>query len=351
MSALPSRRLPKGSTILVTGVTGYIGSWVAHEALTLGYKVRGAVRSLPQASWLQAHFDTVFGPNQYTQTLLPSLSDKPALAAALKDVTGIAHIAVNTALSPNPEPYIPHLVAETVNLLQAAAAEHSIKAVVLTSSSMAGVPWGAKGTIPKTAYNEEYIKLAWDPSFSHPAKHFFVYAAAKAQAETAAWEYVRAAKPQFVLNTVLPNCNFGPALVFRKQGHPSTGAWPKALYDGDLAVVTGVPPQYFIDVRDTARLHVAALVDPGTSSERLWGFAEPYNWNSVLAVFRKMWPLKEFVEDLEGLGSDESVLDTEGALGALERVFGQKGWIGLEQSMREAGYDREVSKEKEKLSV
>jgi uncharacterized protein YbjT (DUF2867 family) len=51
MSHLTNPRLPKGSTILVTGVTGYIGTWVASEALSLGYKVRGAVRSVEKAAW------------------------------------------------------------------------------------------------------------------------------------------------------------------------------------------------------------------------------------------------------------------------------------------------------------
>jgi GDP-D-mannose dehydratase len=36
--------------VLVTGVSGYIGSWVAYCALKLGYRVRGTVRSLGNES-------------------------------------------------------------------------------------------------------------------------------------------------------------------------------------------------------------------------------------------------------------------------------------------------------------
>lgn len=341
MTTLSSARLPQGSTVLVTGITGYIGSWVAYEALTLGYKVRGAVRSLERAAWLQEHFDSEFGPGQYSQIVLVDFSDKAGVRAAIKDVAGIIHIAVNTELSSNPEPYIPKTIAETLTLLEAAQAESSVKSVVLTSSSMAAVAWGAKGKISKDAYNEEYIKLAWDPSVEHPAKQFIVYAASKAQAEKAAWKYVQEEKPHYALNTILPNCNFGPSLVYEKQGHASTGAWPKALYDGDVSFISDVPPQYFIDVRDTAKLHVAALVDPETSNERLWGFAEPYNWNSVLAILRKLWPQKKFIDDLPGLGTDESIIPTESALKALKAVFDQDNWVKLERSLEEAGYDRE----------
>jgi nucleoside-diphosphate-sugar epimerase len=338
MSQSTSARLPKGGTILVTGVTGYIGSWVAYEALSLGYKVRGAVRSLEKAAWLQEHFDAKFGQGQYSQVVLADLSDKAGVEAAIKDVAGIVHIAVNTQLSPSPEPYIPQNIEETLIVLKAAQAESSVKSVVLTSSSMAAVAWGATGKIPKDAYNEEFIKLAWDSSLEHPAKMYFVYAAAKAQAEMAAWKYVQEEKPQYTLNTILPNCNFGPSLVPEKQGHPSTGGWAKDLYDGDLSTISSVPSQYFIDVRDTAKLHIAALVDNGTSNERLFGFAEPYNWNSLLAVFRKLWPQKEFINDLPGLGWDESIPPTESALKALKDVFGQDEWTSLETALKDAGY-------------
>lgn len=182
MSKPLSFRLPKGSTILVTGVTGYIGAWVAHEALALGYTVRGAVRSLEKASWLQKHFDTDF-PGQYSQVVLADLSDKSAFAAAIKSVAGIAHIAANTRLSAEPAPYIPDTIEEILGLLKAAEAEDSVKSVVFTSSSMAGVEFGAKtGTFSKNAYAENTVKLAWDNSYESPAKAFLVYAAAKVQA-------------------------------------------------------------------------------------------------------------------------------------------------------------------------
>lgn len=36
--------------VLVTGVSGYIGTWVAYASLKLGYRVRGTVRSLSNES-------------------------------------------------------------------------------------------------------------------------------------------------------------------------------------------------------------------------------------------------------------------------------------------------------------
>ena len=46
------------------------------------------------------------------------------------------------------------------------------------------------------------------------------------------------------------------------------------------------PPQYYVDVRDTARLHVIALVDSDCNGQRLFAFAGPFNPNDILAAFR-----------------------------------------------------------------
>lgn len=76
-------------------------------------------------------------------------------------------------------------------------------------------------------------------------------------------------KPHFTFNTILPTTNFGPSLVYEKQGHASTGGFLKASFDGDEAIVKGVVPMYHIDVRDDARVHVPALADPQTAGRRL----------------------------------------------------------------------------------
>ena len=340
MTTLSSSRLPKGSEILVTGITGYIGSWVAEEALALGYKVRGAVRNVEKAAWLQEVFDAKYGAGQYTNVKLTAVSDKTQLEAAAKGVAGIVHVAINSNLVPEPEPYVQEAINEALAVLEVASAHDSVKAVVLTSSSMASVPWGASGKLAKDAYNEEYIRLAYDKDFQDPAKMYFVYAAAKAKSEQAAWKYYAEKKPSYSLNQVLPAANFGPAVSFKHQGLPSTGGWPKQLYDGDISQIQYVPAQYFIDVRDNAKLHVAGLLDPETNEQRLFAFAEPYNWNKVLAEFRKIWPQRKFVEDLEGLKTDESVPPTESALQSLKNAYGMDGWTSLETSLKESGYDR-----------
>lgn len=61
MTFLKTSAIPLGSTILVTGANGLIGSHVVDQCLSHGYKVRGSVRDLAKSKWLQEHFDAKYG--------------------------------------------------------------------------------------------------------------------------------------------------------------------------------------------------------------------------------------------------------------------------------------------------
>ena len=82
-----------------------------------------------------------------------------------------------------------------------------------------------------------------------------------------------------------------------------------------------------------ARLHLAALIDPDVNGERILAYKEPYNWNQVLGVFRKLYPDRRFVEDLPDQGKDMSTVETKRSEEILRRM-GVDGFTGLEQSLQ-----------------
>ncbi len=91
-----------------------------------------------------------------------------------------------------------------------------------------------------------------------------------------------------------------------------------------------------MDVRDTARLHVAALLDPTVQSERLFAFAGPYNWNDVIDILKKLRPEnKEIPMAPEDEGRDLSDVHeaSKRAEQLIRSFFGIKGWINLEDSL------------------
>jgi hypothetical protein len=91
--------------------------------------------------------------------------------------------------------------------------------------------------------------------------------------------------------------------------------------------------EYFVDVEDVAILHLIALINPEVKHERIFGYAEPFNFNQMLAIFRKNFPDKQFHEDFPGIGKDISTITARERAIALLKEFGRDGFRGLEESL------------------
>ena len=89
-----------------------------------------------------------------------------------------------------------------------------------------------------------------------------------------------------------------------------------------------------VNVKDVARLHVAALVEPDVQRERLFAFAEPFNYNDVMRTLRKLDPKRKIPGDIEDDSRDFSTVDTKRSVELLKRM-GRDGFTGLEDSVRE----------------
>lgn len=249
-------------------------------------------------------------------------------------VSGVAHVASVLTFDPDPNKVIPAVLKGAVNAATSAAKQTSVKRFVYTSSSTAiNAPKpNIEFTISTDDWNNEDVEAAWKPPPYEAERAWSVYGASKTQAEQEMWKYVKERKPGFVLNTVLPNANMGEILSDKQPA--STGEWVKSLYNGNIDAVKDMSPQWMINVKDTARLHVAALLDPEVENERILAFAQPYNWNGFLAVLRKIYPDEKFPTDIDNEPLDLSKLDnSRGA--ALLKAFGRPGFTGLEESVRD----------------
>ncbi|PTB59440.1 hypothetical protein M431DRAFT_544914 [Trichoderma harzianum CBS 226.95] len=332
--------IPPGGLVLVTGANGYIASHVVDVLLELGYNVRGTVRQ--SKPWLDRFFEDRYGKGRYESTVVSAMEEEDAFASAAKGTDGIIHVATDVTLASEPHRIIPAVRNGTINALKAASSQESVKRFVLTSSSTAAIIPQAnkKGVIvDESTWNDDVVALAWSGTAPDSAKGYTTYAASKTEGERAAWKWVEENKPGFVLNTVLPNCNVG------KDSWLSRRLFP---FSHGLANESQVRPnfdtraharfyngfQYFVDVRDTARLHVAALLDPNVKEERIFAFAREYNWTDVLTILRKLRPEQEFPDDPENEGRDYTeVVPIARAQRLLQDFFGQTGWTSLEDSL------------------
>merc|ERR1711939_904195 len=119
--------------------------------------------------------------------------------------------------------------------------------------------------------------------------------------------FVKEHKPHFTVNTILPNANFGKILDPEQQ-HGSTAGWIRMAYTGKFEPVKDLPPQYYVDVQDTARLHVVERIRPDLKDRA---------------------PPRSASND-----KDLSTVDTALALRLLKERFGQDGWTKLETSLK-----------------
>lgn len=263
-----------------------------------------------------------------------------AFDEAVKGCTGFIHTATPVMQIQDPNIAVPMVVKGVTNAM-IAAAEEGIKRFVLTSSSTAAAsPIPNKVfNIDPSVWNEDAVKAAWaPPPYEGTQRKLDVYSASKTQGEQAAWEFSKTKGADMVLNCILPNMNVGEILSIEHQGYPSTMSWIKALWGGFSGPgeedLSKNPPQYYINVDDNAIVHVAALILKDVKGERLFTFAYPYSWNDLLAVFRRMYPNKKFIDDIEGLGEDKSIVANERAEELLKRMNGGKGWASLEESVK-----------------
>jgi nucleoside-diphosphate-sugar epimerase len=238
-----------------------------------------------------------------------------------------------------------------LNALKASAKTPSIKRFVFTSSIIAATfpKPGIEFVITESNFNEDAVEFAKDNPL---AGGLGIYAALKTETEKAMWRYMNEYEPDFVFNSIvrhilaslkqdginatqLPSANYGRVLIPEQQDFPSTIAWARQVWTGERLdeLRKHIQPQWFISPLDTALLHVSALIYGDVASERLFGLAETFTFNQMLAIFRRLYPQRKFPEDTQDSGVDRMIVPNQRAEEVLRWVKGA-GWDSLESSLK-----------------
>ncbi len=311
----------------------YVGGITIQKFLDHGYRVRGTVRDVSKYDWMLSHY----GPN-FSLAQVPDMGADGAMDEAVKDVDGIAHIAfsLRESFQPDPQCVIPRAIRCAISLLESAAKEKSVKSVIYTSSQAALVTTepGKPYHISSDLWNEE-SKAAWTlPVTQDLHRARMNYMCAKTEAEQQSFKWVQEHKPQFTFNTVLPSVNFGAVVRPDKTGFLSSSVMMKLLWMGSSLPPTISPPQHFVDVEDTALLHVAVLTSPEVKNERVLAIGHRFCYNDMLDIFRKMFPDHKFLDRVDEI-PDNGTVDDRRAEKLLKHVKGGKGWSTLEEVIQQ----------------
>ena len=255
-------------TVLVTGGSGFLGSWVVQTLLRRGYKVRTTMRSLKREAELRQSLGHPAG----LEVVVADLTQDAGWDAAMAGVRYVQHIA-----SPMPvgefrgQDITTPARAGTLRVLQAAE-RAGVSRVVVTSSGVAAISDRAPG--------QAYTELDWtDPAAAGVSE----YARAKTLAEQDAWAFIAKSDSGLTLTTILPGAIQGPLLT------PDLSGWADLV----LRMLSGKMPflprvgMSMVDVRDLAELHARAMLAPAAAGQRFLAASEFVWFADVAQILRE----------------------------------------------------------------
>jgi dihydroflavonol-4-reductase len=251
------------TTVLVTGGSGFIGSWCVVELLRRGYKVRATVRNLAREPDVRAMIAKEVDAQDRLSFAEADLKDDGGWHDAAAGCAYILHVA-----SPMPigeyrgQPVLAPARDGTLRVLRAGLAAGA-RRIVVTSSTAAAQP----------KPGEPSDETVWTDL---PDKPIHNYPRSKTLAEQAAWAFAKEHKIE--LSTVLPAMVLGPVLGSDYSASVDVIGF---MLRGKMPLVPRIGYN-IVDVRDLAVLHVLAMTRPEAAGERYFGSGD-FLWMSDMA--------------------------------------------------------------------
>jgi nucleoside-diphosphate-sugar epimerase len=264
----------KNTTVLVTGIGGFLAGHIGRQLLEQGYAIRGTVRRMDSASQIAARVcRSASADGSRLEFVRADLCQDDGWAQAAAGCDYVVHTA-----SPFPAGLPEHeddlvLPARDGALrVLRAAREARVKRVVMTSSIAATNHGG--GTAP-------FSEADWtDPDGPRATPYY----KAKTLAERAAWDF--AGSNGLELAVINPGMIFGP--LSGANFGTSIGLLLQ-LMNGKF---TRLPRFGFpvVDVRDVADAHIKAMIHPAASGQRFLA-AGKFLWlKDVSAILARAFP-------------------------------------------------------------
>lgn len=273
--------------VLVTGASGYIGKHIVLELLNRGFEVRASVRDLSKSEEVKkALFANLNSSIDLDKTLTfveLDLEKDAGWDQALKGVDVLMHTASPFPIaSPKNEDEV--IVPAVQGTLRALKAAHNagVKRVILTSSVAA--IYGTDLPSGKTAFDETIFT-----DINHPIGRQ-TYTKSKALAEAAAWDYVRKNAPEIQLTTINPVLVLGAPL---DDKYGSSVSIIQRLLKGSDPMLPDLSFS-IVHVKDVAKMHVDAISNNSTISERIIASSAPLSFVETAKILQKAFPDRKF---------------------------------------------------------
>ena len=270
--------------VLLTGASGYIAKHIVVELLNSGYEVRASVRSLKRADEIVAavkpHLTDETNLSERLTFVELDLAQDSGWVEAVNGVDALIHSASPFPIE-QPKSENDLIIPAVEGTRRALTFGHAagVSRVVLTSSIAAiygGQPAGIE-------LNEDLWTDVHAPGVD-------AYTKSKTLAEKAAWELAH--ELSLELTTINPSVVVGAPL---DQKFGSSVSIVERLVNRKDPVLPDLTFSY-VDVKDVARMHVAALAKSETIGQRFLAVSESLSFLDVTSKLQQTFPDRKFVK-------------------------------------------------------
>ncbi|PHN03408.1 SDR family oxidoreductase [Flavilitoribacter nigricans] len=266
--------------VLLTGVSGFLGSHTTIQLLNRGYTVTGTLRRMDRGDSLREilarhtpHIDRL----RFAEA---ELEDQEVWMKLMDGVDYVQHIAspFPRVLPEREEDLIIPARAGVLNVLKAAAAKQ-VKRVVMTSSSGA-IVYGKdradrSGTFDESDWTDVSKREDTTPYFR-----------SKTIAEKAAWDFIANEGKGLELAVICPGAILGPVL---EQDFGTSANIVIKTMDGSSPAIPRIGFD-IVDVRSVADLQIRAMEAPEAANQRFIGSAGFLSFKAVADILREAYP-------------------------------------------------------------
>lgn len=268
-----------GQTVLVTGGSGYVGSWAIIALLQQGYRVRTTVRSRKREGEVRAAVAKRVDPEDRLAFFEADLLSDKGWDSAADGSQFVLHIASPMPTGEYKDQDVIRPAREGTLRVLRAGAKAGVERTVMTSSVVAAQPPEDRpGGEPRPTDETVWTDLSAKGMNDDDLRGLNGYTRAKTLAEQAAWEFVRDTGSPMTLSTILAASVQGPVL-----GKDFSGSieMVSRLLTGK---VPALPRLGFstVDVRDLVDLHLRAMTAPEAAGQRFIASSD-FLWMSDMA--------------------------------------------------------------------
>ncbi|EES04562.1 hypothetical protein BDA96_04G055300 [Sorghum bicolor] len=285
--------------VVVTGASGFVGSWLVMKLLQAGYTVRATVRDPANAAKTKPLLDLP-GATERLSIWKADLAEEGSFDDAIRGCTGVFHVATPLDFeSQDPEnEVIKPAVEGVISILRAckeaaAAGGGTVRRVVFTSSA---------GTCSvEERQRPVYGDDDWsDVDFCRRAKMTgWMYFVSKTLAEKAALAY--AAEHGVDLVSIIPTLVVGP---FVSSGMPPSLVTALALVTGNEAHYSILKQVQFVHLDDLCDAEIFLFEHPAAAAGRYVCSSHDATIHGLAAMLRDRYPEYDIPQRFPGIEDD-----------------------------------------------